>query len=166
MLGAGGEPVVLHAANNLAEQAAGEVWVIGNTADVDQRVAEIEVEVADGGEGPIGADAPRFKRGELAVIVGEVSVIGGAQAHQVGQDGEALQHAAAAVFKVGGDEHRDFGVACVTAKELPAVFKADIAGFGNDFAEEKGGANLIGDKAILGNAQYSGLLCLLANGHG
>ena len=166
MLGAGSETMILHAANDAGQQAAGEIRIIREAPHVDQRIAGIDIQIAHRRKRPVRPDAARLKRGGFAVVIGELLVTRRAEAHHIGQDCEAAQHAAAAIFKIGRDQQGDFGIIRIAPKQPSAVFQADVAGLGDNFAEEKRRADLIGDKAVFGNLEHGRLLRLLVDGQG
>ena len=165
MLGTGGNAVFLHTAHDLRQKAAGAIGIIGHGAVVHKRVAAVDVEVTDRRKRPIRADGARFKRGRLAVVIGDRGVVCRTESHHERQRRQCPYHAAAAVFEIRGDERRNVA-ACEQVFDIAAqLVKSRFVGICDNLPEEKGRARAEIDLLVFAHQHNDGLMNFLLQGH-
>ena len=110
MLDRGRQAIFLHAFDELHPHTAHTVRVRAKGADVGDGVAEVEIDIDDGSEGPVGAHRRPFAPADHPQAVSHAVIVGRRHLHGRAQGGAFHRQPIAAFFKIRRQQQGDPGV--------------------------------------------------------
>ena len=108
MLDGGGHPQRLHALHISLAHPRHAFGVGTKGAGVCDRVAEIGINVNNGGKGPVRADCLRFLCARLRHLCRHLRIIRRGDFHRSANQRSFLHDAVSALFQIGGNQQRNF----------------------------------------------------------